>query len=93
MTEDDPHRRIDFLYRPCIPVQKSEALPEDKCLMDDYDVTDDEQKNQAYKKKLQENIDYIGSPKLQILVNQESPNLEEFGPEKSIKKESTIFFR
>jgi hypothetical protein len=37
--------------------------------MDDYPEGNEEAKKKAYRKKLQENIDYIGSPKLHILVN------------------------
>jgi hypothetical protein len=43
---------------------KSLAKPEDKCIVDDYDVNNKEQEAAVYEKKLQESIAYIGSPKL-----------------------------
>jgi hypothetical protein len=62
-SENMPHRRLDLSFIPCTPkIGTPEQHPEEKCLISD---------SSEYEAKLNEAIEYIGSPNLYILTNRQ----------------------
>ena len=65
-NENMPHRRLDLSFIPCKPTVGSERnFPDAKCRIDNDN-------DSSYNKKLDEIIEYIGSPNLYMLMNRQS---------------------
>jgi hypothetical protein len=62
-SENMPHRRLDLSFIPCTPkIGTSREHPGEECLIPN---------SRGYEAKLNEAIEYIGSPNLYILTNRQ----------------------
>jgi hypothetical protein len=80
--ETTPHKRLEFLFRPCVPKQKT-RFSDGVCEADLNDPN-------SMLKKLNESREYLGNPDLVILHNNERFRADIFG-EGAIVRESVVF--
>jgi hypothetical protein len=75
-AENMPHRRLEFSYRPCTPVDTT-----DTSVNCHADITNNPN---AYEEKLQEIKDWIGNPNMLIIYNHKKVMKQKFGKERVV---------
>ena len=68
-TENDDHRTIEIIYKPCKPLSQ-EFARNSSCIMDDS------ANKTALTKRLQTIKQWLAHPELILVYNEEVPNLE-----------------
>jgi len=85
VDENYPHRRIELMYRPCMPItmdSDNKHLNQDACFVSGQSETE-------LAEKLEDTKKWISQPDLNIVYNHETVQMDKYGKD-SIKTESRV---